>query len=96
MLSFVIGWLGLAIICFTGIILPVSNVFPGYVALLPTAGAMLVIISAENGSKFGVDQLLSIKPFQYFGRISYGFYLWHWPLLIFYLIYFKKDKVSMA
>ncbi|MFD1032089.1 acyltransferase family protein [Metaplanococcus flavidus] len=92
--SFILGWLGLAVIVFTGILLPVSNVFPGYVALLPTTGVMLVIISAENGSRFGVQKFLSSKPLLYFGSISYGFYLWHWPLLIFYYAYFDTDTIS--
>ncbi|TDL31025.1 acyltransferase [Jeotgalibacillus sp. S-D1] len=93
-ISLAIGWLGLAIICFTGILLPVSSVFPGYAALLPTYGVMLVIISAENGSRFGVGRLLGSKPFLYFGSISYGFYLWHWPLLVFYYAYFERETVS--
>ncbi|MUK87361.1 acyltransferase family protein [Ornithinibacillus sp. L9] len=95
-ISLIVGWLGLAIICFTGVILPVSTVFPGYAALLPTTGVILVIISAENGSKFGVDRLLGMKPFQYFGNISYGFYLWHWPLLTFYYANFATDTVSFT
>ena len=94
-ISFVIGWVGLAVICFTGILLPVSNVFPGYAALLPTTGVMLVILAAENGSRFGVEKLLGSKPFLYLGNISYGFYLWHWPVLIFYSTYLGTDKVSL-
>jgi peptidoglycan/LPS O-acetylase OafA/YrhL len=94
--SMVIGWFGLAVICFTGILLPVSSVFPGYAALLPTGGVILVIISAENSTRFGVDKLLGSKPFLYFGSMSYGFYLWHWPLLIFYYAYFDVERVPVA
>src|SRR5690606_36840958 len=65
--SFIMGWLGLAVICFTGMVLPVSTVFPGYAALLPTFGAIFVIVSAENSSLFGVKRLLSSKPLMYFG-----------------------------
>ncbi|WKA57781.1 acyltransferase family protein [Planococcus shenhongbingii] len=94
-ISFIIGWIGLAIICFTGMLLPVSSVFPGYAALLPTMGVIFVIIAAENTGRFGVQRLLSTKPFMYFGSISYGFYLWHWPLLVFYYAYFSTATVSL-
>ncbi|WP_227394331.1 acyltransferase family protein [Jeotgalibacillus aurantiacus] len=94
-ITFVIGWVGLSIICLTGILLPVSDVFPGYAALLPTFGVILVIISAENASVLGVHKLLGSKPFVYFGSISYGFYLWHWPLLVFYFAFFQTETVSV-
>lgn len=90
----IMGWVGLAIIAFTGMLLPVSTVFPGFAALLPTGGVILVIIAAENAQSFGVQRLLGSKPFQYFGSISYGFYLWHWPLLVFYYAYFNTETVS--
>ncbi|WP_422123854.1 acyltransferase family protein [Planococcus sp. X10-3] len=89
------GWSGLLIICFTGIVLPVSSVFPGYAALLPTTGVILVILSAENDHDFGVKKLLGSKLFLYLGSISYGFYLWHWPLLIFYYSYFGTDQATV-
>ena len=89
------GWLGLTIICLTGILLPVSTVFPGYAALLPTTGVILVILSAENDHSFGVKKLLGSKLFLYLGSISYGFYLWHWPLLIFYYALFKTDQATL-
>lgn len=90
-----LGWIGLCIIALTGIVLPVSTVFPGYAALLPISGVMLIIISAENGSAFGAGRLLGSKPFLFFGSISYAFYLWHWPLLLFYYMYFRTNEVSL-
>ncbi|MDW0113113.1 acyltransferase family protein [Sporosarcina saromensis] len=92
-ISVVIGWLGLLIILLTGIIFSVSSMFPGYVALLPLTGVIFIIISAENTTSFGVARLLSSRPLLYFGGISYGFYLWHWPILIFYFEVFDKEVV---
>lgn len=94
-ISWTMGWLGLAIICLTGLLLPVSTVFPGYAALLPTTGVIFIIIAADNSGKFSVQQLLSSKLFLYLGSISYGFYLWHWPLLTFYYAYFQTESVSL-
>lgn len=92
-ISFLIGWIGLFIISFTGMILPVSDIFPGYAALLPISGVIFVIISAENTSKYAVESFLGKKIFQYLGGISYGLYLWHWPLLIYYYAIFQSEKV---
>jgi peptidoglycan/LPS O-acetylase OafA/YrhL len=92
--SFVFGWTGLAIISLTGLILPVSDVFPGYAALLPVSGVMLIIASSQNGGGRGVQRLLGSKWFLYFGRISYAFYLWHWPLLIFYYVFWDRENVT--
>lgn len=53
--------------------------FPGWWAVLPVAGALLVI-AAGPGAWFN-RVILSNKVAVWFGLISYPLYLWHWPLL---------------
>ena len=79
-----LGWVGLAILLTTGLVLQVSTVFPGYAALLPTGAALLILVSASNGISGGADALLSNRVLVRLGGISYGIYLWHFPLLAFY------------
>ena len=55
--------------------------FPSFYALLPTLGAVLLIIWAVPGT--ATNHLLSIKFFAGVGLISYSAYLWHQPLLAF-------------
>lgn len=55
--------------------------FPGWWALLPTLGAVL-IISAGTHAWFN-RVVLSNKVLVWFGLISFPLYLWHWPLLSF-------------
>lgn len=93
--STVTGWLGILIICLTGIVLPVSTVFPGYLALVPISGALLVLVSSENSTVLGIDKFLSKKLFVFLGGLTYGFYLWHWPLLIFYQTAFETSEVPL-
>jgi peptidoglycan/LPS O-acetylase OafA/YrhL len=56
--------------------------FPGAAALVPCAGAALIIAAGETGSSL-VGRLLSLKPVVFIGIISYSLYLWHWPIIIF-------------
>jgi len=80
----VLGWAGLAALVSCGILLQVSTLFPGYVALWPTGAAVMVVL-AGSGTRFGADRLLTWKPLVALGALSYPFYLWHWPVLVFYL-----------
>lgn len=69
--------------------------FPGPWALVPVGATMLMIIAGANlqdGS--GTDgrmplpnRLLATRPLVELGAIAYSLYLWHWPLLIFWLSY---------
>ncbi len=58
-----------------------STPFPGLHALVPTAGAALLILFA--GRNTWVGQLLGTRPLVFMGLISYSAYLWHQPLLAF-------------
>jgi peptidoglycan/LPS O-acetylase OafA/YrhL len=52
--------------------------FPGFVALAPTTGCILVIAGSVGATE---RDYLSMPVWQFFGRISYPLYLWHWPLI---------------
>lgn len=79
------GWAGLATIISCGALLDVQGQFPGYIALVPTLGAALVIMAPSARSWANPSGLLSLAPLRRLGDLSYGMYLWHWPLLVFYL-----------
>lgn len=52
--------------------------FPGYAALLPTLGTMALIATPDSRIN---RHILASRPFVAIGRLSYSWYLWHWPLL---------------
>lgn len=55
--------------------------FPGWWALVPVLGALLIITA---GSKAWVNRvILSNRVAVWFGLISFPLYLWHWPILSF-------------
>lgn len=58
-----------------------SHTFPGWWAVIPTVGAVLLI---SAGPKAWVNRtILSNRVLVFFGLISFPLYLWHWPLLSF-------------
>ena len=67
--------------------------FPGYWALLPVLGAVMIILA---GPKALFNQkILSNKIFVWFGLISFPLYLWHWPLLSFgNILYFDTPPLK--
>ncbi|GAA5202053.1 SGNH hydrolase domain-containing protein [Rugosimonospora acidiphila] len=74
-------WAGLAGVLVAVFVYTDATVFPGYAAVLPVAGAALVI-AGGCGPARGVPTVLGTAPLQMFGRLSYSWYLWHWPVLI--------------
>ncbi len=78
----IIGWAGLAMIVVACFWFSPTTPFPGTAALLPTVGAALVIGAGCATPAQGSGRFLGLPPMQTVGRISYSWYLWHWPVLI--------------
>ena len=81
-----LGWAGLAAIVYAALAFDASTPFPGTAALLPTLGTALLILAGSSlrpQSRGAPASFLSLGPVRYVGRISYAWYMWHWPALIF-------------
>jgi peptidoglycan/LPS O-acetylase OafA/YrhL len=74
----VLGALGAALIIYS-ILVCRSTQFPGVAALLPVVGTLLLI--GQRNSFVG--RALSARPAVFVGKLSYSWYLWHWPMLSF-------------
>ena len=73
--------IGLTLVIIGLSIINTSSIFPGWRAVLPTAGAMLIIAA---GAKAWINRkVLSSRILVWFGLISFPLYLWHWPVLSF-------------
>ncbi|MBF6172048.1 acyltransferase [Nocardia blacklockiae] len=92
--------LGLAGVVLCGwLILDGANRFPGPAALLPVGAAAAVVIA---GSNLGAEQppwplrILASRTARWLGDLAYPLYLWHWPILIFYLTDRNRTHAGFA
>jgi peptidoglycan/LPS O-acetylase OafA/YrhL len=76
------GWIGLTMILLSALVLNARVPYPGVWALLPSIGTAVVLAAGARWPYAGVGRLLSLRPMQAIGRVSYTWYLWHWPVLL--------------
>jgi peptidoglycan/LPS O-acetylase OafA/YrhL len=76
------GWAGLGVILLACTRLDGATPYPGTAALLPVLGTALVIGAGCAAPARGVGRLLALPPMQAVGRVSYSWYLWHWPVAL--------------
>src|SRR4051795_8727244 len=97
----------LAAILSCGALIDGVKQFPGPWALVPVGATMLFILSAANrvadphvarlrGRLPAPNRLLATAPFVSRGSMAYSLYLWHWPLLIFWLAYSGHPAATFA
>ena len=79
-----LAFAGAALLVLATLLIDKTDHFPGAWALLPTWGTVLLI--AAGPLAWVNRRLLSTAVLQFYGRISFSLYLWHWPLLTFPLL----------
>jgi peptidoglycan/LPS O-acetylase OafA/YrhL len=83
-LSWALGVFGLGGLVWSVVAFDADTIFPGAAAAAPTLATASIILggSMTGGSLNAVGTFLSLRPIRYLGRLSFGWYLWHWPVLI--------------
>ncbi len=77
------GWLGAIAIGAAALVLNEHTAFPGLAAVLPAGGTALILLAGVSAPNTLLPRTLSNPALLYFGRVSYSWYLWHWPALVF-------------
>lgn len=97
--------LGLAVINFIFYFLNYQNkngypyfAFVGYTTFCAMFGLLLHEIVSTSNSSF-LNRLFSLRPLRFFGKISYGFYVFHWPVYMMSyssFFYFLKRNIQLT
>jgi peptidoglycan/LPS O-acetylase OafA/YrhL len=77
-----LSWGGLAAIAGCGLLYDAATPFPGTAAILPVVATLVVIVAGTPSGSLSPAPLMTWRPVQYTGEISYSLYLWHWPVII--------------
>src|SRR5262249_38384048 len=76
-----LGAAGLAAIVFATMRYDARMEYPSWAATLPVAGATLFILAGMTQPSIVAARILGTRFFTAIGLVSYGWYLWHWPIL---------------
>ena len=78
-----LSWGGVAVLLVTTVEFSRHTPYPGNLALLPTLATAAIVIAGTATTTSLPLRVLCSRPFQYVGDLSYAWYLWHWPVLVF-------------
>lgn len=90
-----IGWLGIAVIVISSVLFSGDTAFPGYLAALPVLGTVCALVAGSSRPGEGIASITNHPVMQHVGKLSYSWYLWHWPALAFLSILVAMPSVWM-
>jgi peptidoglycan/LPS O-acetylase OafA/YrhL len=76
-----LGVAGAALLVGGALRLDGADPFPGYLATLPVAATVALLIAGAGAAIGPVSRVLATRPAVVVGDLSYSWYLWHWPAI---------------
>jgi peptidoglycan/LPS O-acetylase OafA/YrhL len=93
-----VGIAGLSAIVYADLVFNDATPYPGTNALWPVVGAGLIILAGQttdSSNPTAIMQLLGTRPMRWVGRLSYSWYLWHWPFIVLVVLALGNSSVSL-
>ncbi|RWA17029.1 hypothetical protein MBRU_18915 [Mycolicibacterium brumae DSM 44177] len=98
-----LGFIALGLIVSCGFWIDGVNEFPGPWALVPVGATIVLILAAANRQSSPrtrdklplPNRMLAWRPLLTLGGMAYALYLWHWPLLIFWLAWTGNERAGL-
>lgn len=78
-----LAWLGITALLVAIAFYDDQLSYPGWWGLLPVLGTIGLILGGETILGAPIRAALSVPVMQWIGNISYSWYLWHWPTIVF-------------
>jgi peptidoglycan/LPS O-acetylase OafA/YrhL len=90
--KFIASWTSLAVLLGAAALFTPGQGFPGARALIPVFATATLLVAGAAGVPVGASRMLAHPVLQWFGRLSYSWYLWHWPLLVYAEVFFPRNS----
>ncbi|WP_116247386.1 acyltransferase family protein [Nocardiopsis sp. FIRDI 009] len=92
------GWTGLTALVLCGVVVGDRLPYPGLAALWPTLAAVLVIAAGAgtDAGRLSANRLLEWAPLARLGGHAFPLFLWHWPILVFYLEVTGSERPTLG
>jgi hypothetical protein len=76
----ILGWSGLSAVLLSALSYSSNTLYPGIAALGPVIGTAAILVAGTHTDS-EANRALTHPALQHLGRLSYTWYLWHWPAL---------------
>lgn len=93
--STLLAWGGFATIGVAAFGFDAQTPFPGLTAMFPVVGTLAVILAGKSRGPFSPSRILEAGAVQWVGNVSYSLYLWHWPVITFFLFFADREPGPM-
>jgi peptidoglycan/LPS O-acetylase OafA/YrhL len=94
-----LAWVGLVALLASALVLDSTTPYPGLAALWPVAATGAVIAGgfrSPESTRRRENPVLAAAPSQAVGRLSYSWYLWHFPALVLVPYLFHRQSLPVA
>jgi peptidoglycan/LPS O-acetylase OafA/YrhL len=92
--SLLLGAIGIVLVVGSAALFDESTPFPGVAAVIPVAGTVLLIVA--GGAAGYTRSALAWRPLAWIGDLSYSWYLWHWPAIVFARVIWPDNAAALA
>ena len=79
-----VAWSGVIVIAIGLVVLTDTVPYPSWATLIPVYGSA-AMIAGGCAANTTVSRAMSVRPMVQIGDMSYSWYLWHWPIIVFAL-----------
>lgn len=83
--------IGVSLVLFVAFTLSPFDIYPSALAILVALGTCLIIYAGSGAREASLKNPLSFKPLTFVGDISYPWFLWHMPFIVFAFVLFEKN-----